>query len=182
MCLSVDVRENFLSRFRPSCIKCGLLAVRKKRLLQFSQLLFTPLCLNLPTLHILPNFPLWEDGGDLKSKTLGYSAPTRRPPFYHIQHTEHCCRCGMPQVLPGWAVLLSKKAFLSRVCCRCPRRHSQAFQEDKGKSQLAIWVSCLDGFGPACFPLVFVSVNGRDDNWERLSGNAELPNVSHCRN
>ena len=70
MCLSVDVRENFLSRFRPSCIKCGLFAVRKKRLLQFSQLLFTPLCLNLPTLHISPNFPHWEDGGDLKSKTL----------------------------------------------------------------------------------------------------------------
>ena len=164
MCLSVDVGENFLSRFRPSCIKCGLFAVRKKRLLQFSQLLFTPLCLNLPTLHISPNFPHWEDGGDLKSKTLGYSAPTRRPPFYHIQHTEHCCRCGMPQILPGWVVLLSQKAFLSRVCCRCPRRHSQAFQEDKGKSQVAIWVSWLDGFRLVFTSLWFLPMNCRDDN------------------
>jgi hypothetical protein len=43
------------------------------------------------------------------------------------------------------------------VLSECPGRHSQAFQEDKGKSQLAIWVTCLDGFQPASFLLVFLT-------------------------
>ena len=91
MCLSVDVGENFLSRFRPSCIKCGLFAVRKKRLLQFSQLLFTPLCLNLPTLHISPNFPSQRPTlgrwGWLKVKDSWLFSSTQATPL--LSHSTH---------------------------------------------------------------------------------------------
>ena len=75
MCSSVDMWEKFLSRFRPSCIKCGgPVGDKKAPLLQFSPLL-------LPTLPKFAHFahlrlgklsksvPHLEDGGDFESKT-----------------------------------------------------------------------------------------------------------------
>ena len=59
MCSSVDMWEKFLSRFRPSCIKCGGRLGTKKRLCSNFLHFFCPLCLNSPTLHICgsANFP-----------------------------------------------------------------------------------------------------------------------------
>ena len=136
--------------------------LREKALLQFSPPLLFPTLPNFAHFaHLRPDklskpVPHREDGGDSKSKTLLFNSTRARPPFYHIHHTENCCRCGMPQVLPG-LFCCAIAAVQDGILTWGPRRHSQAFQEDKGKSQLAIWVSCLDGFGPACFPLVFVT-------------------------
>ena len=149
----------------------------RKKLLQFSPALLLPTLPNFAHFaHLRPDklskpVPHREDGGDSKSKTLLFNSDQagRQDPFYHIHHAEHCCRCGMLRFYQGW------------LCCRCPGRHSnlagvyccpiegiltwekhsQAFQEDKGKSQLAIWVTWLDGFRPAFFLL---SLNCRDGN------------------
>ena len=125
MCLSVDVGENFLSRFCPSDASSvgfsSSAGCEEKALLQFSPPLLFPTLPNFAHFaHLRPDklskpVPHREDGGDSKSKTLLFNSTRARPPFYHIHHTENCCRCGMPQVLPGW------------FCCRCrccPRRHS----------------------------------------------------------
>ena len=91
MCSSVDMWEKFLSRFRPSCIKCGgPVGDKKAPLLQFSPLL-------LPTLPKFAHFahlrlhklskpvPHLEDGGDFESKT---SIQLNVGAFYHTQQTE----------------------------------------------------------------------------------------------
>ena len=76
MCSSVDMWEKFLSRFRPSCIKCGgPVGDKKAPLLQFSPLL-------LPTLPKFAHFahlrlgklskpvPHLEDGGTSSQRLL----------------------------------------------------------------------------------------------------------------
>ena len=108
--------KTFLSRFCPSCIKCGLFAVRKKCLLQFSQLLFTPLCLNLPTLHISPNFPSQRPTlgrrGWLKVKNSWLFSSIRVTPL--LSHSTHGA------LLSLWNA--SGFTWVVGLCC-CLRRH-----------------------------------------------------------
>ena len=166
--------ELFIQISSKSCIKCGL---RGKSCSNFLQQFFCPLCLILPTLHICgpTNFPSRSHIGKMgvtRSQRLCYSTPTKRAgrtPFITFTTRSTAVAVECPRFYQGW------------LCCRCPGRHSnlagvyccpiegiltwekhsQAFQEDKGKSQLAIWVTWLDGFRPAFFLL---SLNCRDGN------------------
>ena len=171
--------ELFIQISSKSCIKCGLLAARKK-LLQFSPAVLLPTLPNFAHFaHLRPDklskpVPHREDGGDSKSKTLLFNSDQagRQDSFYHIHHAEHCCRCGMPRFYQGGSAVAVQEGILTWLGCTAVlediltwEKHSQAFQEDKGKSQLAIWVTWLDGFRPAFFLLVFVTGLQR---WQQL--------------
>ena len=125
MCLSVDVGENFLSRFRPSDASSGgfsSLAARKKSCSNFLHHFFSPLCLILPTLHICgpTNFPSRSHIGKMgvtRSQRLCYSTPPERdPPFITFTTRRTAVAVECLRFYPGGSAvavlsLLSKTAF-----------------------------------------------------------------------
>ena len=147
-----------------------LRAARKKRCSNFLHHFFSPLCLILPTLHICgpTNFPSRFHIGKMgvtRSQRLCYSTPPERdPPFITFTTRRTAVAVECLRFYPGGSAV-AVAAVQDGILTWGPRRHSQAFQEDKGKSQLAIWVTWLDGFGPAYFPLVVVSELQR---WQQL--------------
>ena len=121
MCLSLDVGENFLSRFRPSDASSvgfsSSAGCEEKELLQFSPPLLSPTLPNFAHFaHLRPDklskpVPHREDGGDSKSKTLLFNSTRARPPFitFTTRRTAVAVEC-LRFYLGGW------------MCC-CLRRH-----------------------------------------------------------